>query len=163
VQAIQPSDVVSFLERNFVNANAALAVAGGVREEDLRRSLAKLVARDRVGSPARGSGARRGRGGKLDIRGGPRGQGQVVRYLEGDPSPANLLALAVALDLVGADPDSMLFQAVRERHGLGYDVAADLEWGNRWAVAVLSASAHPGQAARLVRAIDEVVARAAAD
>jgi predicted Zn-dependent peptidase len=55
----------------------------------------------------------------------------------------------------------MLFQAIREQHGLGYDVAADLEWGQRWGVAILSASAHPGQGSRLRRVIDDVVERAA--
>jgi predicted Zn-dependent peptidase len=85
----------------------------------------------------------------------------VVRFLEVDPSPRNLLALGVALDLVGADPDSTLFQAVRERHGLGYEVSADLEWGAGWAAAVLSASAGPGRADRLAHIIDDVLQRSA--
>ncbi|HZR83896.1 MAG TPA: pitrilysin family protein [Candidatus Binatia bacterium] len=161
LRAMEPSDVVAFLRRGFVNANAALAIVGGVSEAKVRRALARHVATDRVGRPLAGAGARRGKTGTLPVRGGPHGQAYVARYLEVDPAPASLLALAVALDLVGADPDSMLFQAIREQHGLGYDVAADLEWGSRWGTAILSASAHPGQARRLRRVIDGVVERAA--
>jgi predicted Zn-dependent peptidase len=161
LREMEPADVVAFLRRGFVNANAALAVVGGISEKDLRAALARHVSRERIGRPMRGAGARRGREGLLKVRGGPQGQAYVARYLEIDSAPRSLLALAVALDLVGADPDSMLFQAVREQHGLGYDVAADLDWGNRWGVAILSASAHPGQAARARRVIDDVVDRSA--
>ena len=113
VRAMEASDVTTFLRRRFVNANAFLAVVGGVSEAALRKALARHVAADRVGKPARGASARRGRGGTLRLPGSDRGQSFVVRFLEVDPSPRNLLALGVALDLVGADPDSTLFQAVR--------------------------------------------------
>lgn len=69
--------------------------------------------------------------------------------------------MGVALDLVGADPDSRLFQELRERLGLSYEVSANLEWGPDWAVAVLSASAGRQQAERLARAVDETCRRAA--
>lgn len=161
VRAMEASDVQGFLRRRFVNANAVLAVVGGVSEEALRAALARHVAKDRVGRPAKALGARRGRGGRLRLPGTDRGQSFVVRFLEVDPSPKNLLALGVALDLVGADPDSTLFQAVRENHGLGYEVSADLEWGSGWGAAVLSASAGPGRADRLARIIDEVLQRSA--
>jgi predicted Zn-dependent peptidase len=158
-----PADVSAFLSKYFVNANAALAVCGGVEPGDVRQVLERHVDPARIGREATGTGAAEGRAGRWPLRGGPGGQAHVVRYLEVDPAPRNLLALEVALDLVGADPDSMLFQAVRERHGLGYDVAADLEWGQGWGAAVLSASAHPGGAERLVRVIDGVIERAARD
>jgi len=161
VRAMDASDVTGFLRRRFVNANAILAVVGGVSQEALRKALAKHVLADRVGKPATGLGARRGRGGRLRLPGSERGQSFVVRFLEVDPSPRNLLAIGVGLDLVGADPDSTLFQAVRERHGLGYEVSADLEWGAGWGAAVLSASAGPGRADRLARIIDEVLQRSA--
>jgi predicted Zn-dependent peptidase len=163
VRAMEPEDVTRFLRRRFVNANAVLAVVGGVSFEALRAALARHVAKDRVGKPARALGARRGRGGRLRLPGSDRGQSFVVRFLEVDPSPKNLLALGVALDLVGADPDSTLFQAVRELHGLGYEVSAELEWGSGWGAAVLSASAGPGRADRLARIIDEVLQRSARD
>ncbi|HEY8514333.1 MAG TPA: pitrilysin family protein [Candidatus Binatia bacterium] len=161
VRAMQPSDVTRFLRRRFVNANAVLAVVGGVSEEVVRRALARHVAADRVGRPARSAAVRRGRGGVLRLPGSERGQSFVVRFLEVDPAPRNLLALGIALDLVGADPDSTLFQAVRERHGLGYEVSAELEWGDGWGAAVLSASAGPGRADRLARIMDDVLERSA--
>jgi predicted Zn-dependent peptidase len=161
VRAMEPADVTRFLRRRFVNANAVLAVVGGVSETGLRTALSRHVAADRVGAPARSNGARRGRGGVLRLPGSERGQSFVVRFLEVDPSPKNLLALGVALDLVGADPDSTLFQVVRERYGLGYEVSAELEWGRGWGAAVLSASAGPGRAERLARIIEDVLQRSA--
>ena len=50
------------------------------------------------------------------------------------PSRASVLALSLAIEIVGADPDARLFQEVRERLGLGYDVGAALEHGRDWAV-----------------------------
>lgn len=161
VRAMEPGDVSGFLRRRFVNANAVLAVVGGVSEAELRRALTRHVSAERVGRPSRAGGARRGRGGKLRLPGSERGQSFVVRFLEVSPEPQNLLAVGVALDLVGADPDSTLFQAVRELHGLGYEVSADLEWGSGWGAAVLSASAGPGRADRLARIIDDVLQRSA--
>lgn len=159
VRAMEPRHVARFLKRRFVNANAVLAVVGGVSEKALKQALDRHVAKDRIGEPARGNGVRRGRDGVLRLPGHERGQSFVVRFLEVDPSPKNLLALGVALDLVGADPDSTLFQVVRERYGLGYEVSAELEWGQGWGAAVLSASAGPGRAERLARIIDEVLLR----
>ncbi len=163
VRAMRASDVSRFLRRRFVNANAVLAVVGGVSEEVVRKALARYVAADRVGEPSRRNGVRRGSSGLLRVPGNERGQSFVVRILEVDPTPRNLLALGVALDLVGADPDSMLFQVVREHHGLGYEVSAELEWGHGWGAAVLSASAGPGRGDRLARIIDDVLQRSASE
>jgi predicted Zn-dependent peptidase len=65
------------------------------------------------------------------------------------------------LDLVGSDPDSRLFQEVRERLGLGYDVSASLDWGADWAVATVSASAGRAALQRLQRAVTDVCTQAA--
>jgi predicted Zn-dependent peptidase len=77
------------------------------------------------------------------------------------PEPRSLIAVGLALDLVGADPDSRLFQEIRERLGLGYEVSAGLDWGNGWAVATLSASAARGAVERLQRAVLETCHEAA--
>jgi predicted Zn-dependent peptidase len=53
----------------------------------------------------------------------------------------DVLALSMAVEIIGADPDARLFQEVRERLGLGYDLSATVEQGQDWAVAVISASA----------------------
>jgi predicted Zn-dependent peptidase len=163
LREMQPEDVARFLKRRFVNANAVLAVVGGVGEKRLREALKKCIRRDRVGRSSHSRAVARGRHGALRIRGGPSGQAFATRFLEVDPRPANLLALGIALDVVGADPDAGLFQAVRERHGLGYDVAADLDWGEGWAAAVLSGSARPGQEGRVARVIDDVLEESARD
>lgn len=157
LRAMRPKDVESFLRRFFVNANAVLCVVGGVSEADLRRSLRRRVLSDRAGTVRVGSGARGARSGTLRVGGGPRGQGFVTRFLDLDPRVENLLAVGVALDLVGADADGALFQAVREEHGLGYEVSADLELGVGWGAAVLSASVRPGQTDELTAVIDRVL------
>jgi predicted Zn-dependent peptidase len=163
LRAMRPADVVRFLRRYFANANAVLAVVGGVSERSLRAALRGCIRRDRIGSQPRSRSVARKRHGDLLVRGGPRGQGFATRLLEVDPGPTNLLALGVALDVVGADPDAGLFQAVRERYGLGYDVYADLDWGMGWAAAVLSGSARPGQEERVARVIDDVLEESARD
>jgi predicted Zn-dependent peptidase len=163
LKAMQPEHVTRFLRKYFVNANAVLAVVGGVSEKALRAALRGCIRRDRIGAPPRSRAVARNRHGKLLVRGGPRGQAFATRLLEVDPRPTNLLALGVALDVVGADPDAGLFQAVRERYGLGYDVYADLDWGEGWAAAVLSGSARPGQEERVARVIDDVLEKSARD
>ncbi|MDG2304765.1 MAG: pitrilysin family protein [Candidatus Binatia bacterium] len=157
LRAMRPADIASFLRRFFVNTNAVLCVVGGSSEDDVRRSLRRHVLADRTGIAREGGGARGRRAGAMRVGGGPRGQGFVTRFLELDPSVENLLAVGVALDLVGADADGALFQAVREEHGLGYEVSADIEFGIGWGAAVLSASVRPGQTARLAQVMDRVL------
>src|SRR6185369_7385211 len=77
LRAMEPAHVVAFLQRHFVNANAALAVVGGVSEAELRSALQRHLVADRPGRPSHGSGARRGRSGTLRVSGGPRGQAYV--------------------------------------------------------------------------------------
>ena len=47
-----------------------------------------------------------------------------MRIAAAPPDPRSVLALSLAIEIVGADPDARLFQEVRERLGLGYDVGA---------------------------------------
>jgi predicted Zn-dependent peptidase len=75
--------------------------------------------------------------------------------------PRALLAASVAVEVVGADPDARLFQEVRERMGLGYELGLGVEHGRDWAVVVLSASAARADAERLRDAIDRTFTRAA--
>ena len=76
-------------------------------------------------------------------------------------APRDLVATGVAVDVVGADPDSRLFQELRERLGLSYEVGAHLEWGPDWALAVVSASGARSRAKRLMRAVAATCQRAA--
>ena len=68
-------------------------------------------------------------------------QVHLVRLIAAPPTPRDVLALSMAVEIVGADPDARLFQEIRERLGLGYDLGASVEHGVDWAVAVFSASA----------------------
>ncbi len=161
LRAMRPEDVTGYLRRVCINANAVLCVVGGIDQADLRRSLRRHVRSTAPGRPRRGQGAGGRRSGTMRVGGGPRGQGFVARYIELEPSIENLLAVEVALDLVGADADGALFQAVREEHGFGYDVSADVEFGVQWGVAVLSASVQPGRTDALARVMDDVLLQSA--
>jgi predicted Zn-dependent peptidase len=76
-------------------------------------------------------------------------------------APRRLLALSAAVEIVGADPDARLFQEVRERLGLGYDVGASVDRGEDWAVAIFSASASRQDARRLADTVERTCADAA--
>ncbi len=94
------------------------------------------------------------------MRGGG-GQAYVTKLIAVPPDPRTVLAVGLALDLVGADPDSRLFQEIRERLGLGYEVSATLDWGPDWAVAFVSASSARGAVQRLRHALEDTCQRAA--
>lgn len=161
VRAMTRAAVRRFVARHFTPANMVLAVVGGVAPDRIRRALraafpttggtrARLP---RVGRPATGLV-------RLRRRDFP--QAYLVRLIAAPRTPRALLALSTAVEIVGADPDARLFQEVRERLGLGYDLGAGVEQGTDWAVAVLSASAARGDEQRLRDTIDRTCREAAA-
>src|SRR5207244_4426798 len=89
-------------------------------------------------------------------------QAYLVRLIATPPAPREVLALSLAVEIVGADPDARLFQEIRERLGLGYDLGAGVEHGRDWAVAVLSASAARNDERRLRETIERTCREAAA-
>jgi predicted Zn-dependent peptidase len=156
LKAMRPADVSRFLRRNFVHRRAVSPVSGGPRSA--RRRAPSPVISIRATQPALPlprSGP--GRAGTLRLRRRNGSQSYVVRMIALPRQPRRLIAVGIALDLVGSDPDSHLFQAIRERHGLGYDVSASIEWGRDWAVAVIAASGSRGQSAKLVRVTEETL------
>jgi len=100
-------------------------------------------------------------GGSLRLHDRDSSQAYVTLLMPVAPTPRTLLATGVALDIVGADPDSRLFQELRERLGLSYEVGAHVEWGPDWACAVVAASGGRSRAERLVRAVEATCQRAA--
>ena len=60
-------------------------------------------------------------------------QAYLVRLIAAPPAPREVLALSMAVEIMGADPDARLFQEIRERLGLGYDLGASVEHGLDWA------------------------------
>lgn len=160
LRGMQAGHVMAFLQRYFTHERSVLAVVGGLGEAAVRAAVRKHFRGKRSGAPGRVAPVRFGAAGHHRLRGGG-GQAYVMKLISVPPEPRQLIAVGLALDLVGADPDSRLFQEIRERLGLGYEVSATLDWGAGWAVAVVSASASRAAAQRLVRAVEETCQRAA--
>ncbi|MFI5398186.1 MAG: M16 family metallopeptidase [Candidatus Binatia bacterium] len=154
--------ISAFLRRYFTHDRSVLAIVGGIPEAAARTAVRKHYQGGRLSGTGRMAPVRFGSGGTHRLHGGG-GQAYVMKLIAIPPDPRQLIAVGLALDLVGADPDSRLFQEVRERLGLGYDVSAALDWGAGWAVAIVSASASRSAAKRLVRAVEETCERAAAE
>jgi len=160
IRAMTPRHVSSYLRRYFTHAQSALAVVGGARPAAVERATAAHFTHGSEGTEVRAPRVRSKESGHLRLRGGG-GQAYLTKMMAVPRDPRQLIAVGIALDLVGADPDSHLFQEVRERLGLGYEVSASLDFGSDWAVAQVSASSARGAAGRLERAVEETCRRAA--
>jgi predicted Zn-dependent peptidase len=161
VRRITRDVVQSFIRRHFVPANMVLAVVGGVSAAQLRRALERAFPRDADRGPTRPPRPRRGATGLLYVRRRDFPQAYVVRLMAAPSRAREILALSLAVEIVGADPDARLFQEVRERLGLGYDLSLGVEEGLDWAVAVLSASAGRDDERRLRETIEQTFREAA--
>jgi predicted Zn-dependent peptidase len=162
VRRITPAAVRAFLARHFVPANMVLAACGGIARDALRRALARTFPARGPRPPAAPRVHPRRAAGMLRLRRRDLAQAYLVRLLAVPREPRAALALSLALEIVGADPDARLFQEVRERLGLGYELGATVEQGPDWAVAVLSASGARDEERRLCDTIDRVCKEAAA-
>lgn len=154
------ADVQGYIRRHFTHARSVLAVAGGISRAAARKAITHEF---RHGSPGTSPGVPRrqlGQPGVVHVH-DDGGQAYLLHLMAVPADPRMMVAVGLALDLVGADPDSRLFQEVRERLGLGYDVSTSLDWGADWAVATVSASAARSAADRLQRAVLDVCHRAA--
>src|SRR5579875_3886555 len=136
--------------------------AGGSARDALRRAVARTFPARGPRPPAVPRIRPHRATGTLRLTRRDLAQAYLVRLLTAPREPRAALALSLALEIVGADPDARLFQEVRERLGLGYDLGATVEQGRDWAVAVLSASAARDQARRLRETIDRVSREATA-
>lgn len=162
LREMRAADVAAFIRRHFVHSAAALAIVGGVSEPDaaacVRRSFTGSADSPMPRAPRVGAG----QGGKLRLRSAG-GQAAVLKMIAVPAQTRLLMAVGLALDIVGADPDSRLFQEIRENLGLGYDVGATLDFGPDWAVASISASTARPSAERLRHTVEQTCARAAAE
>jgi len=161
LRAMRPADVRAFLRRHFVPARMTLCASGGVALARLRRAVARTF--PRTGGPGdhRTGRPRHGRIGHMRMRRADLTQAYLVRLARVPCDHRHQLALSLAVDVVGADPDARLFQEVRERLGLGYDVGATLETGPDWAATILSASAGREHERRLLDTVERTCADAA--
>jgi predicted Zn-dependent peptidase len=161
VRAMTSAAIRRFVARHFVPGNMVLAVAGGVSRAQVLRAVARTF-------PARGRRPvpppipKRRRGGVLRMRRRDFAQIQLARLIDLPPAPREVLAASLAIEIIGSDPDARLFQEVRERLGLGYDLNASIEHGVGWAAAVVSASAAPEDERRLRETVDRTCRDAAA-
>jgi predicted Zn-dependent peptidase len=145
-----------FVRRHLVPENMVLCAAGGVSRRALERALARSLPLP--------SAPRRPRPPRVRVRGVGRArfrrrdstQAQLVRVAEAPAGGSAQLALALAVEVVGSDPDARLFQELRERLGLGYDVSAELEVGMDWSASLFTASAAKEDAGRLRDAVERV-------
>ncbi|HYD50818.1 MAG TPA: pitrilysin family protein [Terriglobales bacterium] len=160
LRGMQATDVAQFIRSNFTHDRTVLAIVGGAEMDVVRAAVRKHF--NGRPEPSTTKIPRVGRGGNGRLRVRTSGsQAVIMRMIEISPDPKELIHVGLALDLVGADPDSHLFQEVRERLGLGYDVSTSLDSGPDWAVAMIAASANRDSVERLRRAVDDVVQRAA--
>jgi predicted Zn-dependent peptidase len=160
LRQMQAPHVARFIQRHFTHARSVLAVVGGIAEPQARAAIRAHFGTADSGKDHGAPRTQFGQTGTLRLR-GDGGQAYVLKMIAVPPVPRQLIAVGLALDLVGADPDSRLFQEIRERLGLGYDVSATLDWGSDWAVATVAASAARGAAQRLQRALEDTCQRAA--
>jgi len=158
LKEMEAGDITRFLRRHFIHDATALAVVGGTNDGELKRAVRRHFAGS-SGARAALPRVRAGAGGRLKLH-STGGQAGILKMMAVPPRPRHLIAVGLALDIVGSDPDSRLFQEIRERLGLGYDVSAALDWGPDWAVASVSASTGRRSAERLRRTVDEVCERA---
>ncbi len=161
VRSIEAGQVGVFLRRHFSHPNTVLAVVGGVSCAHVRAAVRRHFRHGTPGPPSSVPRVRMRPGGYVRVRDRESSQAYLTMLTAVSPRPRELLAAGVALDVVGSDPDSRLFQELREHLGLSYEVGAHLEWGPDWALAVISAGGARSRAARLVRAVGDTCRRAA--
>lgn len=161
LRAMTPEAIRRFVGRHFTPSNMVVALVGGVERPKIERALRRAFPSD--GPPARRHPPRprRGATGTIRLRREDLAQTYLVRMIAAPPDPEHVLALSLAIEIVGADPDARLFQEVRERLGLGYDVGASVEQGLDWAVAVISASAAREHERRLRETVERTCLEAA--
>lgn len=159
LKAMQASDVASYLQHNFCHEKTVLGIVGGCEWESVRQAVRRSF-RGTTRPAGKVPAVLHGGSGRLRSR-TDNGQATLISMMQVRPDARELVSVGLALDLVGADPDSRLFQEIRERLGLGYDVSATLDHGPDWAVATISASAGRDAVDRLERAVTETISRAA--
>ncbi len=162
VRSITAADVRRFLRRRLVGRNLVLSIVGDPPLREVRRVLAGEFGSLPAGSPCVASGARIARRGEFRLRRSGLTQLYWTTLFAVPARWRELLALGLALEIVGTDPDGRLYHEVREKRGLSYDLWADLPGGAQWATLVVGAVAERRAEDRLRGAIDAVFTEAAA-
>ncbi len=161
VRDIDVAQVERFRSTHFTHPNSVLSIVGGIPVDELRRQVRKTFTRGAPGAMVAHPEIAFRPGGACRMKTTERGQGYVTILISMPPDTRHILATGVALDMIGTDPDSRLFQELREKMGLSYDVSGHVEWGPDWALASISSSSSRGQVERLLREMQRVCAEAA--
>ncbi len=161
VRGIEVEQVERFRSTHFTHANSVLSIVGGIPLDEVRRCVRRIFKRGEPGVPVSSPEITFRPGGPCRMKTTERGQGYVTLLMSISPGTRHVLATGFALDMIGTDPDSRLFQELREKMGLSYDVSGHVEWGPDWALASISSSSSRGQVERLLREIQRICVEAA--
>ncbi len=154
--------VLEFLRTHFLHAKTALAVVGGAGLEQVREAVERHFVRQDPADPPETPAVSLGNGGLVEHR-GRSSVGFVVLFLAPPLELDALLATSLALELIAGGPDSILFQEVRQRFGLGYDVSGSLQWGPDWAVVTMGSSTALKQVGQLEEVLNGICERTVRD
>ena len=163
VRTIQALDIRRFLRKRLVGANVVLSIVGDPPLHEIKRALAEEFGGLARGTACQADGAHVVRTGEVRLRRSGLTQLYLTMLFSVPPARRALLALGLALEIVGTDPDGRLYHEVREKSGLSYDLWADLPGGAGWAALAVGAVAERRAELRLRRAIDRVFETAATE
>lgn len=157
VRQLSAPAVRRFVRRRVTPRNVTLCATGGVTRAALARAVARAFPSGDGGAAGRLRAPRAGRGGRVRLRRGDALQAQLVRVAPAPHAPRAHLALVLAIEILGSDPDARLYQELREHLGLGYEVSADVEIGMGWAASIVSATSGAHDVGRLEAAVARVL------
>lgn len=161
VRKISARKVRGFLRQRLVGANMVLSVVGDLSARKLREVVAREFHSLPSGRPLSASGAKIARSGEVRFRRAGLTQLYWTTLFALPATARSLVAVGMALEVLGTDPDGRLYREVRERRGLSYDLWADLHAGAGWAAMQVGAVAARRAERRLSGAIEEVFRKAA--
>ena len=162
VRSIRAADVRRFLRERLVGSNMVLSIVGELGAGAAREMVSKAFRGLAPGRACSARGARVARRGELRLRRSGLTQLYWTTLFAVPSGRRELLALGLALEILGTDPDGRLYHEVREKRGLSYDLWADLPGGAGWAALAFGAVAERRAEKRLASAIEGVFAQAAA-
>ncbi|MBI2964091.1 MAG: insulinase family protein [Deltaproteobacteria bacterium] len=163
VRSTSAAEVRDFLRRRLVGANLVLSIVGDLQSGDVRRAVAREFRALAPGVACIAPPVRIARRGEVRLRRSGLTQLYLTTLFSVPAGRRELLALGLALEILGTDPDGRLYHEIRERRGLSYDLWADLPGGAQWAALAVGAVAERRAERRLREAIDGVFTRAASE
>jgi predicted Zn-dependent peptidase len=163
VRRISAARIRRFLRERLVGENMVLSVVGDLSSDALRKNVTREFRTLPKGSSLSRRGAQIARCGEVRFCRSGLTQLYWTTLFALPADVRSLIAVGMAMEILGTDPDGRLYHEVREKRGLSYDLWADLAGGAGWAVLQVGAVAARRAERRLARAIEVVLGRATAD